>query len=300
MNDTRYATKKIAEIAQLLTESAYFHSAVFGDAAETATPQLSKVDIALNAAKKASHELKQIADFLHDSVVTPILQLDHRIQEPEDYDQLRRLIEKLLMEIDEFRSESALVSVYGELLSIYILTLYRCGSPDRDSPIIRSILKNIVRRKAIELDHNRLSEVWGTLEDKVTIAIISKRYAAYVLATKGLKVLFRSEIEFRTFGTSPEALALQITNILLRNGIKLSDVTDVVCGGGDMGTLPDGIYVLTDKVRDESWKRLHNSSLNRGALIAWELRNLLRPQGEKDRINAVAVQSVIVFDTWGS
>jgi hypothetical protein len=25
----------------------------------------------------------------------------------------------------------------------------------------------------------------------------------------------------------------------------------------------DGIYVLTEKVRDESWKRLHNSSLTR-------------------------------------
>jgi phosphotransacetylase len=134
----------------------------------------------------------------------------------------------------------------------------------------------------------------------VTIAVISKRYATYVLATKGLRVLFRSEIDFRTFGTSPEALALQITNILLRNGIKLSDVTDVVCGGGDLGTLPDGIYVLTDKVRDESWKRLHNSSLNRGALVALELRNLLRPQGgEKDRINA-SVCSPLSFSTLGS
>jgi phosphotransacetylase len=299
MDDTRYASKKIAEIRQVVAESGYFGAGIFGQVPQTVGSELSKADVALNTIRKASLDLKQLADFLHDSVIMPILQLDHRMQEPEDYDALRQLIEDLVAASEDFRSEKELVSVYGELLSIYILSLYRCGSPGRENPIILSILKNIVRRKAIELDQNRSIEALDSLEDKVTIAIIAKRYAAYVLATKGLRVLFRSEIEFRTFGTSPEALALQITNILLRNGIKLSDVTDVVCGGGDLGTLPDGIYVLTDKIRDESWKRLHNSSLNRGALIAWELRNLLRPQGEKDRINA-SLCSPLSFSTLGA
>ena len=66
-------------------------------------------------------------------------------------------------------------------------------------------------------------------------------------------------------GKSPERLALELVNLLVKNGVSLSRVTDVVCGGGDLGTLPDGIYVLNDQVRAESLKRLGNSSLNIGA-----------------------------------
>lgn len=299
MPDRTFTRKKIAEIKELIKDSDYFSPSLFGDEGESKVSQAAKIDLALNTARTVRRELKEIADFLHDTVVTGILQLDHRIQSPEDFDALRVLLRQLLSAIEGFRNENELVPVYGELLSIYILLLYRCGSPDRESPIIRMVLRNMARRKAIELDHSRLREAIQRLEDKVVIAIISKRYAAYVLAAKGLKVLFRSELEFRIFGTSPEALALQITNMLLRNGIKLSDVTDVVCGGGDLGALPDGIYVLTEKVRDESWKRLHNSSLNRGALIAWELRNLLRPQADKDRINT-SLCSPLSFSTLSS
>ncbi|HMK34827.1 MAG TPA: phosphate acyltransferase [Desulfomonilaceae bacterium] len=299
MNGKNSIAEKIHQIEKNLIQSGYFRSDFFGRPPRQESLEQSKVEFALRTAREASNELKQVAEFLHTSVVMEILNLDHRTQSPEDFDAIRGLLEKLLAAAKGFKTEHELVPVYGELLSIYLLALYRCGSPDRESPIIRAILTNISRRKAIELDHSRLAQAFSRLEDKITIAILAKRYATYVLATRGLKVLFRSEIEFRTFGTSPEALALQITNILLRNGIRLSDVTDVVCGGGDLGTIPDGIYVLTEKVRDESWKRLHNSSLNRGALIAWELRNLLKPQGHKLRIHA-SLCSPLSFSTLDS
>jgi phosphotransacetylase len=299
MPDNTFVLNKIAEIKELIRDSGYFSPDLFGGAGEFKADQIPRIDQALQTALNVRKELKEIADFLHASVVREVLQLDHRIRDPEDFDELRTVLERLLTAVGGFKGESELVPVYGELLSIYILLLYRCGSPGRESPIVRMILQNMVRRKAIEMDHSRLAEAIRGLENKVVIAVISKRYAAYVLAAKGLKMLFRSELEFRTFGTSPEALALQITNLLLRNGVKLSDITDVVCGGGDLGTLPDGIYVLTEKIRDESWKRLHNTSLNRGALIAWELRNLLRPQAEKDKLNA-SVCSPLSFSTLSS
>jgi phosphate butyryltransferase len=206
------------------------------------------------------------------------------------------LLERLLSATDDFRQERQLAKVYGELLAAYVLTLYQYGSPGEKSPIIQMILSNVARRKATELGQAQLQHSLDQLEQTITIALIAKRYAVYVLAVRGFEVLFRSEIDFRTFGTSPEELALQITNLLLKIGVKLSEVTDVVCGGGDLGTVPDGIYVLTEKVRDESWKRLHNSSLNRGALVAWELRNLLRLQGEREVVNA-SLCSPLSFST---
>ncbi len=148
------------------------------------------------------------------------------------------------------------------------------------------MLKNIIQRKAHELDREQLDSSLSTLAEKTTIALLAKRYAVYVLASRGLKVLFNVEIDFRTYGKSPEELALQITNFLVKNGVRLAEVTDLVCGGGDLGPLPDGIYNLTERVRDESWKRMQNSSLNRGPLIAWELKRILELQKDGGHINA--------------
>jgi phosphate butyryltransferase len=158
------------------------------------------------------------------------------------------------------------------------------------------ILNNIVRRKAPELSKQFVFRAFAKLRRTITVAIIAKRYEVYVLAVQGLVVLFRSEIDFRTYGVSPEGLALQIMNILIKSGIKLADVTDIVCSGGDLGPLTDGIFVLTEKVRDESWKRLHNSSLNRSALIAWELVQLLRSQRGQATTNA-SLCSPLSFST---
>ncbi len=299
MREDNNISKSIKELQQAIAQSGYFPPDLFGglrDYSSEATPGVHQIQGALRDAKNAQHELEKISDFLHERVIVEILRLDRRIRDPDHFSELKGLLESLLSATDDFRNERQLAKVYGELLSVYVLMLYRCGSPGREGTIIRMILSNVARRKASELGHTQLQDSLNRLERTITIALIAKRYAVYVLAVHGFQVLFRSEIDFRTFGTSPEGLALQITNLLLKNGIKLSEVTDVVCGGGDLGTVPDGIYVLTEKVRDESWKRLHNSSLNRGALVAWELRNLLRLQGERDVVNA-SLCSPLSFST---
>ncbi len=280
---------KIQEIQRELVEAGHFDPAALGSGpapGTAAVPVISGMEKLLKRARDTRADLKNLANFLKERVIGEILDLERMAQEPEDFDALWPFLQRLLISAAAFREEKELVPCYADLLSAYILTLYRMGGPGRESPIIRLMLRNIARRKAIELDRPRLYKSFERLEKIITVALIAKRYAVYVLATRGLKVIFRGEIDFRTFGTSPEALALQVTNILLKNGIKLSEVTDVVCGGGDLGHVPDGIYVLTAQVRDESWKRLHNSTLNRGALVAWELRDLLRRQGDHDRINA--------------
>lgn len=117
----------------------------------------------------------------------------------------------------------------------------------RTSPIIEKILRNISRRKAPELAHYKIYGTYDELQQKVCVALISKRYAVHVLATKGFTILFRAEIDFSSFGTSPDELALQVIKLLIRNGVKISKVRDVVCAGGDLGPIPDGIYVLTER-----------------------------------------------------
>jgi phosphotransacetylase len=299
MREDNNIAKSIKELRQSIAESGYFPPELIGDLRDqppVATPGVHLIQRALKHAENAKCELEKISEFLHERVIAEILRLESRIREPEHFSELRGLLESLLSATDDFRHERQLAKVYGELLSVYVLILYRCDSPGRESSIVQMILSNVARRKAPELGHAQLQESLKRLERTITIALIAKRYAVYVLAVRGFKVLFRSEIDFRTFGTSPEELALQITNQLLKNGVKLSEVTDVVCGGGDLGTVPDGIYVLTEKVRDESWKRLHNSSLNRGALVAWELRNLLRLQGERAVVNA-SLCSPLSFST---
>ncbi len=283
----------IRDIQQALIDSGCFDPALFAGSEGSPSNRVCSypgIEAAMEAVRKGHAELSKMAAFLEEHVIGPIFYLEPRIHEPERFDELRSLLEKLLQATEDLRRQKDHVREFvmfrSRLLALYILILSRCGSPGRQNPIIEMMLRNMARRKAIELDREQFNSALRELQQTTTIAVIAKRYGLYVLATRGLKVLFNSEIDFRTYGTSPEELALQITNLLLKNGVKLSEVTDLVCGGGDLGTLPDGIYLLTEKVRDESWKRLQHSSLNRGALIAWELKRLLELQRDQNSINA--------------
>jgi phosphate butyryltransferase len=291
--------QSVEAVQQALVESGYFDSAalVSDDGFPAARgPTISRLESALKAARDAQHELHEISHFLHDHVVSGILEIERSIRDPHAYHTLRIFMEKLLATVDELKTEPGFVSVYGELLSVYIFILSRCGAEGEESPLIRHILTNITRRKAIEHDRSALGTSIDGLGDKVVTAIIAKRYAVYVVATQGTRVLVRAEIDFISYGNSPESLALQIANVLMKAGIRLSSVTDIVCAGGDVGTLPDGIYVLDVKMRDESRRRLRNSSLNRGALVACELRELLMSQGDAHPIN-ISLANPLSFTT---
>jgi phosphate butyryltransferase len=299
MNHDDQVTKKLEQLRRTVTDSGYFHPDLF--TADLSSPsgrpvEGSRIENLLRASRETGKELHEISSNLRRNVLAEVSVLDRRIREPRQFEELREFLERLLRATEGFRTEPELVAFYGELLSLYVLLLYRCGVPGRRNRIVELILRNIARRKAVELDQDRLDQAFRELDNKITIAVIAKRYAVYVLACRGLDVLFRTEIDFNTFGTSAEPLALQITNTMVRAGIPMTDVTDVVCGGGDLGTLPDGIYVLTEKIRDESWKKLQNTSLNRGALVAWELRELLEGQGVSPRINA-SLCSPLSFST---
>jgi phosphotransacetylase len=285
---------KIRDIEQTLIQSGFFEAADTG----AVCPALG-LQQALDSARDSQEKLRSVASFLQDHIVGTSRALESRTKKPEDFDQLRTFLERLLASLKDCRGEKEFVSVHGDTLALFIRTLQDCGSAGRDSPIISTILKNITRRKAMELGQDRFDESLKRLRQTITVAIMAKRYAVYVLAVRGIEVLFRTEIPFRAFGTSPEGLALQIANLLMKSDVKLADVTDIVCAGGDLGTLPDGIYVLTERIRDESWKRLHNSSLNRGPLVAWELREILRKQSDKGQIHA-SLCSPLSFSTLGS
>jgi len=263
---------------------------------------VSTMDDALRVARTARNDLAKMAISLQEKVINPIFELEPRIREPKHFDELKRLLEQLLSATENLRKEREhireLVTFHARLVAVYILILYRCGGAGRESPIISMILRNIVRRKAIELGARQIDQLLPGLESAVTIAMIAKRYAIYVLVARGNRLLLRAEIDFRTYGTSPEQLALQTTNLLVENGIKLAEVTDLVCAGGDLGTIPDGTYELTEKVRNESWKRLSSSSLNRGPIVAWDLLKLLKNQKGDGGVNA-SLCSPLSFSTLG-
>jgi hypothetical protein len=142
------------------------------------------------------------------------------------------------------------------------------------------MLQNLIRRKAIETGRSMERILLSQIENRLTVALITKRYDMFVLITRGLKVLFRGAIGFRAHGTEPLRLAEHVVELLERHGIRLSEVTDIVTTGGDLGAVPDGIYVLTERLRDESFIRLQHCSLDRSALVAWELTRLLQTQAE--------------------
>lgn len=279
---------QLNEIRSSLVEMGYVDPHTFGETQEvlpeTAT-RVSRIEAALKAAEEARRELGAISDFLRYRVVERILEMDRWVGDVRDWDNLRSLVEAILASVDRFKREPGFVAVYADLLAAYLFVLYRCGSEGRESPLMRLILSNIARRKAVDLSPTQLEKEIEQLDDRVTVGIISKRYAVYVLVTRGLKVLFRSEIDYHSHGTAAEGLALQITNQLVRHGVSLGAVTDIVCSGGDLGALPDGIYVLDEQIRDESLKRLEGSSLNRGAPVACALRDLLRHQNAGKPIN---------------
>ena len=291
--------QQLAEFRDAIVQSGWFDADFLEGADDAGTRQwarVSRIEDALTAAGKAQEELHRISVFLHDHVVMKILEMERLIEDPTLFDKLAEFLAKILTSSADFKRERGFVKVYGELLSVYILMLYRMGSPGRESTLMRMILTNRARRKAIEMGQARLDEYANRLDNTITVAIITKRYAAYLLGVQGLKVLFRGEFPFSTFGKASENLALQITGILLKHGVRLADVTDIVCAGGDLGTLPDGIYVLNEQVKDESLKRLRNSSLNRGALLAWELREILKRQGDQERIH-MSLCSPLSFST---
>lgn len=289
MADNKKVDDRIEKLEQAVLESGYFDPRDWYDAKHRDSlkaQQTSRTDGLVQTCREARERLQNVSDFVHTAVVQEVLRLNDKLRNPSDFDELSRFLKWMLDVVAPFKEEKELVGVYGELLSTYLLSLYRQGSPGRESPLIQMILTNISRRKAIEMDRLWLTKAFRQLKKTLTIALITKRHALYLLVTRGIQVVARAEIEYQAHGKAPEALALEVTNVLLRWGVKLSEVTDIVCGGGDLGTLPDGIYVLTQKIRDESLKRLANSSLNRGALVAWELRELLKMQNDGRGVNA--------------
>jgi phosphate butyryltransferase len=275
------------EFRKALIESGYFDTGPSGDLRalpETRGPKIEDLQSALAAGRDAQTELGRLSDFLHERAVSRILAVEPGVEDPSWFDEIAAILEKLLAAVAGFKREQGFVTLYGELLSLYVMALLRCGRAGRDSPLIGMILSNRSRYKAIELSQAQADQLLEQLGQKVAIAIITKRYATYILITRGLQILFRGQIDYRTFSKSADALALQITSILLRQGIKLSEVTDIVAAGGDLGALPDGTYVLNEQIRDESLKRQRNSSLNKGALVAWELREILNQQGTSGKI----------------
>ncbi len=306
MEKDNHIDLEIGAIRGALSNSGYFAPGSFSEPEVTRSDHeetFSTMDDALRMARTSHDDLARMAISLHEKVITPIFELELRIRQPKHFDELRRLLEQLFAATENLRKGREhvreLVTFHARLVAAYLLILYRCGSTGRESPIISMMLRNIARRKAVELGTRQIDEFLPGLESAVTIAMVAKRYAVYVLIARGNRLLLRAEIDFRTYGTSPEQLALQITNLLVENGIKLAEVTDLVCAGGDLGTIPDGIYELSEKVRNESWKRLPSSSLNRGPLVAWELQKILKNQKSQGSINA-SLCSPLSFSTLGA
>ena len=288
----------IREIKKKLVDGGYVRQELFeaGFGERTGPFRGVKIDSALDYSGSCEDEIETLADFISTEALSPIQERERRLMRAEEFSEVLDFLVALLDVLGPLRVAPAFVKVYGELLELFISVLYFSGRPGLESPIIRLILETLSRQKAVESNRYMMTEAIMKLGATVTVAIIAKRYGVYVLAAQGFKILLRSEIDFRIFGKSPEALALQIINMLMKSGVKLSDVTDLVCVGGDLGALPDGIYVLTEQVRDESWRRLNNSSLNRGALITWELKELLQRQAGNRWIHA-SLCSPLSFST---
>lgn len=288
----------IDAITAALTESGYFKDARSDEPTETGHDirQTARMRELFSASRDCSGKLQYLAALLIEQVIGTAGSVQRENQDPVTLDPLCEFLGQLVKATANFRKYNELAGCYGDILSLYIMTLSKSAGPGRNSLIIEKILRNIARRKASELSHARIYGTYSELQEKICVAMIAKRYAVHLLVTEGFTVRIRAEIDFGTFGSSPEELALQIINILIKNGIKIADVGDLVCGGGDLGPIPDGIYVLDEAVREESRKRLQNSSLNRGPLVAWELMRLLRAQRFAGHVNA-SVCSPLSFST---
>ena len=194
MNSDVILTDQIEKMRTALVESDYFGALLTGseERSQPATavdfPRLREV---IDTAEKARAALRSIAGLLHEQMVLRILDMEREALDPSWYDRVGDLVKRILAAVSELRRESEFAETFGELLSCYMLTLYRSGAPGRESPLIAMILNNISRRKAIESDRAGINSVIEDLKDTVTVALISKRYAVYVLVTQGLRILFR-------------------------------------------------------------------------------------------------------------
>ncbi len=291
--------KEVNDIQNHLIESGYFLPSVFRENAlneHSTGDSVSKLDRRLDEAKRFQNDLLDISDQLRTQVVNKVLDLQDTMVDPEGYVKIETLLRRILDAVDQYGTEPGFVAVYGELLSVYLLTLYRLGYSGNKSPIIEILLNSLVRRKGMEVTISGLKDLLKDLDNKVTVSLISKRFAVYCLVARGLTISFRAEISFSKHGIAPENLALQVINLLIKHGVRLGDVTEIVTAGGDLGAAPGGMYALDDRVRAESQKRLSNSSLNRGALVACALKELLREQGVKGSINT-SLASPLSFTT---
>jgi phosphate butyryltransferase len=290
---------EIKAIWEFLKDSGWFSDEFFAreqTSSALPTQRVSRIHQTLEAARSAQEELAMMSRLLNSRVIDRVLEIESRIRQTDCFDELLDILKKLLTAVDEFKNEPRFASFYGELFSVYLLVLFRSSIPGRESPLIRLMLQNLIRRKAIEIDHTMEQTLLYRIQNRLTVSLITKRYDLFALVTRGLKILFRCEIGFRSHGTAPLKLAQHVVGILVRNGIEISEVTDIVTAGGDIGAVPDGIYVLTDRIRDESFIRLQHCSLNRSALVAWELRRLLQQQGDNTVI-AASLASPLSFTT---
>ncbi|MGB6068138.1 MAG: phosphate acyltransferase [Desulfomonilaceae bacterium] len=258
--------------------------------------RVSRIQQTLGAARSAQEDLEKMSRLLSSRVIDRVLEIENRIRETDCFNELLEILERLLTAVDEFKNEPRFASFYGDLFSVYLLILFRSSIPGQNSPFIRLMLQNLIRRKAIEIDRGMERILFSRIQNRLTVALITKRYDMFVLIVRGLKILFRGAIDFRTHGTAPLRLAELVAGLLVKHGIKLSEVTDIVTAGGDLGAIPDGIYVLTERLRDESFIRLQHCSLNRSALVAWELMRLLQKQGD-NTVVAASLCSPLSFTT---
>lgn len=258
--------------------------------------RVSRIQQTLSAARSVQEELAMMSGLLTSRVIDRVLEIENRIRRVDSFNELLELLERLLTAVAEFRNEPRFASFYGDLFSVYLLILFRSSLPGRKSPFIKLMLQNLIRRKAIEIDRGMERILLSRIQNRLTIALITKRYDMFVLITRGLKILFKGAIGFRTHGTEPLRLAELLAGLLVKHGIRLSEVTDIVTAGGDLGAVPDGIYVLTERLRNESFIRLQHCSLNRSALVAWELIKLLQKQAENTAV-AASLCSPLSFTT---
>ena len=150
-------------------------------------------------------DLTKLGSVLCDKWLPKMRELENAAQTPEDIELVSKYLNRIEAGMDELKNKKEIVTAYGELLSMYITSLSRSATVNRQHPLIRMILKNVVRRKAPELSKQFIFRAFARLRRTITVAIIAKRYGVYVLAVQGLSVLFRSEIDFRTHGVSPPA-----------------------------------------------------------------------------------------------
>ncbi len=166
-----------AEFWSVLIESGYFDSSPSGDARDLPairTPKIAEVERALATGRDAQVELYRISHLLHERLVSRILEVERTVRDPRWFDTMLALLEKLREATAGFKREQGFVNLYGELLSVYALILFRCGDPGRDSPIIRMILRNRIRHKAIELNQTQANLLLEQLSRKIAVAIITK------------------------------------------------------------------------------------------------------------------------------